>query len=446
MILALCIGLPAIWAGAIRGNAPGIVRSGDFGQIYRSSQYVARHIDPYSDEARLETFEAVRPLLLNLSPEKEQAARHSFIGVEVYPPTTLFLIVPFTWLPLPVAQSIWMWLMAGLLGWAAYLVWDLCDAAPAMGGWMACFMLLNCLMPLVFDNPSGVVIPLCVVAAWCFLKERYAWAGVVLLAVSLVMKPHIGGFVWLYFVLAGGSARKRGLQTLAAAAILGVCTAIWILPVSPHWVQELHRNVSSEVAHGSIDDPGPTGDANRSFGPVISLQNALAVFRDDPHFYDPASYAIAGVLILAWGIAVLRKRRSREGALLALAAISALTMLPAYHRAEDARLLLLMLPACAMLWAGGERKRWIPLGLTAAAIVVTSDLPIIIIALATKGLRISASTLGGKLELLALHPAPVVLLAAGCFYLWMFIRFKLPAPNTEEPVNFVSRTTEAAAT
>ena len=39
------------------------------------------------------------------------------------------------------------------------------------------------------------------------------------LAISLMLKPHDAGLVWLYFLLAGGIYRKRALQALVADAI-----------------------------------------------------------------------------------------------------------------------------------------------------------------------------------------------------------------------------------
>lgn len=107
---------------------------------------------------------------------------------------------------------------------------------------------------------------------------------------------------------------------------------------------------------------------------------------------------------------------------MALASISILSLLPLYHRSHDAKLLLLMIPACSMLWARRGATRWTALGLTLAAIFVTSDVPDILLSSATKDLRIPQSTLAGKLTLLAIHPEPLVLLAAACFYLWVHLR------------------------
>lgn len=442
-VLLLCVGVSCVWAAAIRSSAGGGITARDFGEVYYSARCVLHHVDPYDPQAALREFKAAGGKFPTSSPREEEAARIT-IAVENNLPTAVLVLAPLAMLSWPIAQAIWIGSIAGLLVVAAFLIWSLATDSPGISGWMAAFIVLNCMGVLVVGNLAGVVVPLCAIAAWCFVKRRYELAGVVMLALGLVMKPHDSGFVWLYFLLAGGSGRKRAVQTLGLAAVLGVCAAIWIAPASPHWMQELDANVGGGLAPGGFNDPGPTGQTNRTLGSVISLQNAASVFSDNPRFYNPVSYLIGGGLILAWAIAVLRKRSTPEAASLALATISLLSLLPVYHRPYDAKLLLLTIPACAMLWAGGRAKRWIALGLTSAAIFVTSDIPLIIWTVATSKVGASPSTLGGKLTMLVLQPAPLVLLAAGCFYLWVYIRFESSAEGIAERGDAVNGTVAAA--
>jgi hypothetical protein len=422
VVLALCIAVPSIWAAAIRGNARGIMKAVDFGGIYWGARCALRHVDPYNTGACIREFEAEGGQLPGVNGAERN--KNVFVLMLIYPPTALLAVLPFAMLPWSIAHTAWIGLITELMVLGVFLAWDLVPASPVMAGCMAGFIVLNCLVPLVTGNPVGMVVPLCVISAWCFLRERYVPSGVVLLAVSLVIKPHDAGLIWLYFLLAGGAGRRRALQTLVVAAALGICAAIWIAPSSPNWVHEMNGNLKLIAVRGGPSDPGPTGLDERGFSPIISMQNAASVFWGDPHFYNPASYAIGGGLIMAWIVAVLRKSASRQGALLALAAISILTLLPVYHRAEDAKLLLLSIPACAMLWAEKGALRWVALALTSAAILVTSDIPIVALVSATGKMAVSTSTLGGKLTLLALQPQPLVLLAAGCFYLWVYIRYE----------------------
>jgi hypothetical protein len=263
-----------------------------------------------------------------------------------------------------------------------------------------------------------------VVAVWCFLEERFVWAGILCLAISLAIKPHDAGLVWLYFLLAGGAYRKRALQTLVVTALLCLPAILWISHVAPQWPQHLHSNLLAQSVPGGPGNPGPN-TANSGSGPsmIINLQSAIYVFRDDPRIYVPVSYLICGVLLLVWSVRTLKSRFSQRGAWLALAAIVPLTILVTYHRPYDAKLLLLAVPACAMLWAEGGPIRWLALLVTTAGIVFTADIPLTILVTLTRNLQISTAELSGQLLTVVLtRPAPLFLLAMGIFYLWIYLR------------------------
>ncbi len=117
---------------------------------------------------------------------------------------------------------------------AAYLVWDLGEPyAPALCFYLICILLANCGMLYGGGNPAGLAVGLCVVGAWCFLRNRYVFAGVLAMAVSLTLKPHDVGLIWLYFILAGSISRKRALHTLVIATTITVLAIIWISQFSP---------------------------------------------------------------------------------------------------------------------------------------------------------------------------------------------------------------------
>lgn len=447
LLLLLCVGFSYLLAAAIRNAAAGAIKAIDFGEVYYGAKCALEHKDPYQPQTVFREFETGGGRILKTNPREEQDDR-TVISVAVYPPTTFFLAAPLAMLPWSAAREIWLILTCALLVAAAFLMCGMAPDDPTISAVMACFILLNSYVLLVGANPAGIAIPLGLIATWCFLKNRYAVAGVLMLAMSLVLKPHDVGFVWLYFLLAGGAGRKRALQTLAVAAVLGLCAALWIAPRSPHWTAELHRNLTLVSTQGNTSDPGPTGPSYRSFFQPVNLQTAVSVFSNDPHVYNLASYLIGGGLILAWAIVVVRRRLSREGTLLALAAISILSLLPVYHRPYDAKLLLLAIPGCAMLWAGkGSRRRtrWLALGLTSAAIFFTSDIPLTLWTAATGRLPISASTPGVKALLMLSQPAPLLLLATGCFYLWAFIRYRPSAADAARLKNGALKSVHSAA-
>jgi hypothetical protein len=317
-----------------------------------------------------------------------------------------------------------MTLTASSLLLAGFLMWDLgAKYAPVISACLICFVLANSEVLFATGNPSGVAIGLCVVAVWCFFKNRFVWVGVLCLAISLAIKPHDAGLVWLYFLLAGGIHRKRALQTLVVTAVFGLAAIVWVTPISPHWMQELHSTLLVVSAPGGTSDPGLASPTGRAVSMVIDLQSVAAVFRDDPLVYNSVTYLVCGVLLLAWGVRTLRVRSSPERAWLALAAVVPLTMLVSYHRAGDAKLLLLAVPACAMLWAEDGRIGRLALLVTAAGILATSDLPLIVFLAFTRNIPLSIAGLSGQMLTVALaRPVPLILLMIGIFYLWIYMR------------------------
>jgi hypothetical protein len=186
-------------------------------------------------------------------------------------------------------------------------------------------------------------------------------------------------------------------------------------------------------------DPGPHKVDPRAHGAMpINLQTAISVLNDDPHFYNLITYCICGPLILAWIAVSLVPNRARANLWLGLAAISALSMLPIYHRQHDSRLLMVTVPAAAMLWADPRPRRWMAVLLSGGAILLTGDLPSQILAIQTHWLVVaSPPTLAKILMLLFDRPAPLLLLAMGGFYLWAFSFQKVSSnvsDHSDEPL------------
>jgi hypothetical protein len=409
---------------------PSGIKMTDFGEVYYGARCAVLHKDPYNPVTVLREFTAEGGTF----PTNPVAAKVFPIAITICVnlPTALLLTVPFSLLPWELAQSVWIIFIALLLVLAAFLIWELTDcAATVVAGCLAAFLLANSWQVLAVGNLAGVAVSFCVIGCWCFLKERHVFVGACLLAISLVLKPHDAGFVWLYFLLAGGLMRRRAIQTLVIAGVLGLFAALWIAPISPHWMQELHANHVTLAERGNTGDPGPTGLVRNDIGAILDLQATISIFRNDPAFYNLASLLIAGSLILIWILATKRAGATPERTLLGLAAISSLSLLPVYHRPYDAKILLLALPACAMLWTEvGGLRRWLALGFTAAGIFSTSDLPLAFLVDHSKALKVTISTWSGKLVTATmLQPTPLVLLAMGCFYLWEYIRYAAPEPS-----------------
>jgi lysylphosphatidylglycerol synthetase-like protein (DUF2156 family) len=160
---------------------------------------------------------------------------------------------------------------------------------------------------------------------------------------------------------------------------------------------------------------------------IIDLQSAVFVFRNHPLIYNSVTYLICGALLLIGLVHTLRTRFSTARAWFALAAVVPLTILVTYHRSYDAKLLLLAIPACAMLWAEGRPIRWLALLVTAAGIVFTADIPLAILVTLAGNLHISTAGLSGQMLTVVLtRPTPIILLAMSVFYLRVYVRHAEP--------------------
>jgi hypothetical protein len=388
----------------------------DFRALYYPARCLIQHHDPYLQSEVLRIYQAEGGDHPWDTKETRQVATQN-----PYPPTAFTFTVPLAMLPWGMAQIIWITLTAGSLIFASFLIWNLgAEYAPILSGAMIGFLLANSEFLLVTGNVAGIAISLCAVAVWCFFRERFVAAGILCLAVSLVVKPHDAGLVWLFFLLAGGVYRKRALQTLLVTVALSLPGILWVWLVAPHWIQEMHTNILAYSMHGGTNDPrvaatGPKG--------IIDLQSIISVFRDDPRIYNSASYLVCAPLLLIWGFLTLRSHSSQARTWLALAAISAFSMLPVYHRQYDAKLLLLTVPACAMLWAEGGLIGWLALLVNTAGFVVTGDLPWEFFLAFIKSFHLLTPGLSGRMLLVALiASAPLILLVMGVFYLWVYVR------------------------
>jgi hypothetical protein len=229
-------------------------------------------------------------------------------------------------------------------------------------------MLANSETLVGLGNAAGIAIGLCVIAAWCFLSGRHWVIGVFCLAFSLMLKPQDAAFVLLFFLLAGGIYRKRAVQSVAVAFAFGLPVVLWITSILPLWPKELAANLTFLTARGGICDPGPTSILWPTA--MVNLQTVISLFDNDPHLYNLVTYTLCGALLLPWAYTTIRSKLSVQSAWIALAAISAITLLIDYHRRNDTKLLLLSVPACAMLFSQGGRKGRLALALTSASILL----------------------------------------------------------------------------
>lgn len=392
----------------------------DFRGVYLGTRTLLAHENPYDAATMYRVYLAHGGKAPRGQEERDNLL---IITEQVYPPTTYLYLAPLGLLGWKTAKVVWTCITALALIAATVLMWELAaDYAPLVAGLLAALLIANCEVLFAGGNPAGVVIALCVIAVWCLMRRRFEALGVLCLAMSLTVKPHDTGLVWLFFLLAGGTSRKRALQTLALAAALSVPAVLWVSWVAPHWISGARENLRVLSVQGGLNEPGPQGTTGRGAAGVIDMQAAVATFDARAAVYNTVSAVVCGALLLLWLWKTLRLKPSPLQTWLALATVAPLTLLPIYHRPYDAKLLLLSIPACAMLWTAGRWTRWLAVLFTASALLFTANLPLAVLSLV--GRRISAGPgLAGKLILLfTTQPAPIFLTAMAVFYLWVYLR------------------------
>jgi hypothetical protein len=95
-------------------------------------------------------------------------------------------------------------------------------------------------------------------------------------------------------------------------------------------------------------------------------------------------------------------------------------MLPVYHRQGDAKLLLLTVPACAIMWCRGGSIGKLALAVTASGLVLTAEIPWAILLTILRHLQMPPSH-WATLVLIGIQvfPIPLVLICMSLFYLWL---------------------------
>lgn len=395
------------------------IQMGDFKVVYYSARCLLQHGDPYSQRDVLRVHQAEGRERPN-EPAIDRDVKTRFF----YPPTAFIFTVPFAFVGYTAGYVLWTVFLTASLVLASVLMCDIgADFAPRLSGALAGFALMNSFWLYMIGNAAAMAVGFCVIAIWCFYRERFVALGVLWMALSLALKPNDSGLVWLGLLLLGSRYRKRALQALFALVILSLPVLLWVNHVSPHWMQELETNMAFFSGVGSSADPAATGMAGHNMDSLVQLQFVAAIFSPNPSTYNLISYAIGFPLGLIWVALTMRTRSTPAGVLFALAAAAPLSMLPTYHVQHDAKLILLAIPACAMLWAKRGVLGWLAMLVTAAAFVVDGDIFSGIRILLTRGIMVPQPALISRLiTVIFARPTPLVLLLMTLFYLWMLAR------------------------
>jgi hypothetical protein len=269
-------------------------------------------------------------------------------GVLLYPPSTLLALSPLALLSYKTALTLWLLLNGALYILAVVLMVSLSPSKVyRQGVILGAAFLAGSSKLLMYAQPSAFAISLVAIGFSLLLRGRRLSMGAALIAVSLAVKPQIGGFIVLFLFLRGIHRRHAALA-MAGATVLLVLGALLLSgrPTSVNWRSDLSRNVANATRPGATDDLRPSGES--AFA-AVNLQTITSIFLSDEKQYNLAAYLLSGALLAVWAAAAFRMKANEENYLLAVAALSAITLLPVYHRGYDTGLLMLSIPATLLV-------------------------------------------------------------------------------------------------
>lgn len=340
--IGLLILLLASLVFAVRGfhSQAQFLQSRDFKPLYAAGRCILHHENPYDDDMLRNEYIHAGGDTRDMEPLKPHYL--------LYPPPALVLVLPFAIFPWPLAHLLFLTACAGLLIAASFLVADLCmPDSPILLPVLISLFLLGANQLMILAQPAGPAIGLCVIGAVLLMQQKHDRLAVLCFSMSLILKPHLGAMVWLYFFISR-RYRSRALAIAAITVLFCVPVVVWfsVMPISSHWVQALQISLKANELKGGLSDPGP-GNPQAYF--ITTLQTIISLFHDSKPFYSSVTWGICSGLFLLWLGALRKISASTERDAFALAAITCLSMLPIYHRAYDTKLLLLCFPALAIV-------------------------------------------------------------------------------------------------
>lgn len=267
----------------------------------------------------------------------------------VYPPTAVAVLAPLTWLSMVQAAYLVTIVSALLFAFAvAGLLQSARDHFALTLPWRAVIAILCTVGPLLafalsVGNLSVAASALCLLAFVRRLKAP-GWIPIALLAMALLLKPHLAIWMAIAFVF---SPQRRPRQVALAASgtaiVVGLGAGFALARAGLLMqIRAFFAMVQTETAAG-----GSMSVSSHELLPVVSQVTSLRSLFGFWGGSAWASLAVPALILVAIGIFLarrsLRSQGERETSLITGAWI-AFGLLTTYHRAHDALLLLVLAP------------------------------------------------------------------------------------------------------
>ena len=257
------------------------------------------------------------------------------------PPGTLVLLAPIAVLPWKAAKLAWVLLLvaaAGTIIWSLARLVGFTRNEPRTYAFLAfCLALAPFHTGIASGNETIIVVALCTLGILAGFEEHDVVAGV-MFGAACSLKPHIGAFLLLYYLL------RRRWRLLGTAVAFGVFLLLIVILRSQvagvSWVHDYVHNIQVLSASNRIDD---FTSANPIRFLLINLQVVFYSYTSNATSANILSLATGTLLIAVWAYLTLRET-AKESEVLALSTIAVIGLLPVYHRLYDAS--ILAIPGC----------------------------------------------------------------------------------------------------
>ena len=309
----------------------------DFISPYIQSRLWVHGEDPYRSENLVRFWPAgatIPSFVLRESGDKRLIERR---GVpSPYPPTSFVLLAPLALLPWKTA--LWIWIGLSVVAIAVTLLALASVAGIGLSTLHGLLFLALCLglaplhTGLATANPAILGVALAVVALWFAARRQDAFCGL-LIAGSMCLKPTIG-VCFLFFYLV--ARRLRVVATACGVSALIALVAVGRM-IGVSWFTSYEIVTKHMFAVGSIND---FTTANPIWFQMLNLQGPVFVMTQDASLANLIAVLVGIALLTAWTVLKLSPKSGVRD-LLAVSALSVVSLVPAYHRLFDASLLIL---------------------------------------------------------------------------------------------------------
>jgi Glycosyltransferase family 87 len=307
----------------------------DFAPVYAQTHAWMNGMDPYSPASRLVFWP--KQIYEGRGTSLQYLQRRAGMPTP-YPIFTFVASVPLALLPWHVAGTFLLTLDLALLFAIIYKLLHFSENEPWRPViWFLAALSFDPVYAGMLSNNIGVLSAELGVLGWAAARKSPGTAGVILLATATALKPQVGLAFLIYFAV-----RRDWRIVWQAFALLAAATIIGFVRLESHpmnWVGSYLRDSAAFFQAGGINDFRPQ---NLFRFDLINLQVILYPLFQNADAANILAIVLTVIFFLLW----LKWSRSARIAtsILSMACLSAIVLLPIYHRYYDATLLLL--PLC----------------------------------------------------------------------------------------------------